>query len=326
MEWAERIETMTAGYRDSCILIAALKAGVFEALGDGRQTPAEVAADRNLDTRAVDVVMCALAATGILLKEDGDRFTIDSGARPFLLAGGPETMVSIIGHNRSMLRSWVQLEEVMRTGTHAPRQERTPDEMEDFIRGMENVSRRSSEEVASKIDFSGARRLLDLGGGPGTAALTFAKANPELKCVVFDLEGPEGIATEQIRRADLTDRVTTQAGDFLTDEIGQDFDIVYISNIIHMLSPDQTLALLEKAARALVSGGRVLIKDFFLEDSRIEPPWTAQFSVNMLVNTEGGKSYTFTEMKELLARAGFGDLETVEIARNSMVIVGRREF
>jgi ubiquinone/menaquinone biosynthesis C-methylase UbiE len=326
MEWAERIETMTAGYRDSCILIAALKAGIFEALGDGRRTPAEVAADRNLDIRAVDVVMCALAAAEILRKEDGDRFTIDPGARPFLLAGGPETMVSIIGHNRSMLRSWVRLEEVMRTGAPASRQERTPEEMEDFIRGMENVSRRSSEEVASKIDFSDARRLLDLGGGPGTAALTFAKANPELKCVVFDLEGPEGIAAEQIRRADLADRVTTQAGDFLTDEIGQDFDIVYISNIIHMLSPDQTLALLEKAARALVSGGRVLIKDFFLEDSRVEPPWTAQFSVNMLVNTEGGKSYTFTEMKDLLARSGFDGLETVEIARNSRVIVGRREF
>ena len=326
MEWAERIETMTAGYRNSCILIAALKAGIFEALGDGRRTPAEVAADRNLDTRAVDVVMCALAAAEIMIKEDGDLFTIDPGARPFLLAGGPETMVSIIGHNRSMLGSWVQLEEVMRTGNPAPRQERTPEEMEDFIRGMENVSRRSSEEVASKIDFSDARRLLDLGGGPGTAALTFARANPALKCVVFDLEGPEGIAAEQIRRADLTERVTTQAGDFLTDDIGKGFDIVYISNIIHMLSPDQTLALLEKSAGALVAGGRVMVKDFFLEDSRVEPPWTAQFSVNMLVNTEGGKSYTFTEMKDLLAKAGFDDLETVEIARNSRVIVGRREF
>ena len=326
MEWAERIEAMTAGYRDSCILIAALKAGIFEALGDGRRTPAEVAAELELDIRAVDVVMCALAAAEILLKEDGDRFTIDPGARPFLLADGLETMVSIIGHNRSMLRSWVQLDEVMRTGAPAPRPERTAEEMEDFIRGMENVSRRSSEEVAAKIDFSGARRLLDLGGGPGTASLTFARANPGLECVVFDLEGPVGIAAEKIRRADLTNRVTTRAGDFLTEDIGGDFDMVYISNIIHMLTPDRTLELLEKAGKALVSGGRVLVKDFFLEDSRIAPPWTAQFSVNMLVNTEGGKSYTFTEMKDLLARAGFGGLETVEIARHSVVIVGRREF
>jgi len=111
----------------------------------------------------------------------------------------------------------------------------------------------------------------------------------------------------------------------ITDDIGQDFDVVYISNIIHMLSPAKTLALLEKAKAALVAGGRVLVKDFFLADSRVEPAWTAQFSVNMLVNTEGGKSYTFTEIKDLLARAGFGSLETVEIASNSMVIVGRRE-
>jgi cyclopropane fatty-acyl-phospholipid synthase-like methyltransferase len=325
MEWAERIETMTAGYRDSCILIAALKAGIFEALGDGRRTPAEVAADRNLDTRAVDVVMCALAATGILLKEDGDRFTIDPGARPFLLAGGPETMVSIIGHNRSMLRSWVQLEEVMWTGAPAPRQERSAEEMEDFIRGMENVSRRSSEEVASKIDFSGARRLLDLGGGPGTAALTFARANPELKCVVFDLEGPEGIAAEQIRRADLTDRVTTQAGDFLTDEIGQDFDIVYISNIIHMLSPDQTLELLIKATGALAPGGRVLVKDFFLEDSRTGPPFAAQFSVNMLVVTRGGRSYTRGEMDRMFSEAGLVVAKTWLVATHSLVLEARRE-
>ncbi|MCK9996905.1 MAG: methyltransferase [Candidatus Krumholzibacteria bacterium] len=324
MEWAERIETMTAGYRDSCILIAALKVGIFEALGEDKRTSKELAAALDLDTHAVDVVMCALAAVEILRKED-DRFTIDPGARPYLLPGGPETMVSIIGHNRSMLRSWVQLEDVMRTGTPATRQERSTDEMEDFIRGMENVSRRSSEEVASKIDFSDARRLLDLGGGPGTAAITFARANPELKCVVFDLEGPVGIAAEQIKKAAFTDRVTTRAGDFLTDDIGRDFDVVYISNIIHMLSPTKTLALLEKASGALVAGGRVLVKDFFLADSRIEPPWTAQFSVNMLVNTEGGKSYTFTEMKDLMARAGFGGLKTVGIARNSMVIVGRRE-
>jgi len=324
MEWAERIETMTSGYRDSCILIAALKVGIFEALGEDKRTSEEVATALGLDPRAVDVVMCALAAAEVLQKKD-DRFTIDPGAKPYLLPDGPETMASIIGHNRSILRSWVQLDEVMRTGTPAPRQERTPDEMEDFIRGMENVSRRSSEEVVLKIDFSGARRLLDLGGGPGTAALTFARANPSLKCVVFDLEGPQGIAKKQIKKANLEGRVTTQPGDFLTDDIGRDFDVVYISNIIHMLSPEQTLALLEKAKAALVTGGRVLVKDFFLEDSRVAPPWTAQFSVNMLVNTEGGKSYTFTEMKDLLARAGFGGLETVEIARNSMVIVGRRE-
>ena len=114
-------------------------------------------------------------------------------------------------------------------------------------------------------------------------------------------------------------------GDFHTDDYGQDFDVVYISNIIHMLSPDQTRQLLTKAGQALVSGGRVLVKDFFLDDTRTAPAWTAQFSVNMLVSTKGGKSYTLTEMSALLEQTGFGGLETVPIPRNSLLISAKRE-
>ncbi len=324
MEWSERIDTMAAGYRNSCILIAALKSGIFETLGGDSRTPAEVAAEMGLDERAVDVVMCALAAAEILVK-DGEQFSIDPGARPYLIKGSPETMVSILGHNRTLLKNWVKLEDVLRTGEPAPRSERTPEELEDFICGMENVSRRSSEEVASRVDLTTAHRLLDLGGGPGTAALTFARTNQQLKCVVFDLAGPVKIAQDQIRAAGLENRVTTRVGDFHSDDYGQGFDVVYISNIIHMLSPDQTLEILTRAGQALVSGGRVLVKDFFLDDSRTTPAWTAQFSVNMLVSTQGGKSYTLTEMNALLGQAGFGGLETVPIPRNSLLISAKRE-
>jgi len=324
MDWAERIDTMTAGYRNACILIAALKTGIFEALSDQARTTAEVAAAAGLDPRATDVVMCALAAAEILKEKDG-TFTIDPGARPYLLADSPETMASIIGHNRSLLPKWVQLDTVLRTGEPLPRGERTAEEMEDFICGMENISRRSSLEVAATVDLSRARRLLDLGGGPGTASITFAKANPALHCVVFDLEGPIGIAARQIRQADLENRVTTHAGDFLTDELPGDFDTIYVSNIIHMLGPVQTGDLLRKSAGALETGGRILVKDFFLDESRTQPAWAAQFSVNMLVGTQGGKSYTLTEMTDLLAGAGFGQVETIPIARNSLVISAKRE-
>ena len=88
MNWAEHIDTMTAGYRNACILIAALKTGVFEALGEGSKTSAEIAASCGLDPRATDVTMCALVAAEILLKE-GERFSLDSGARPYLLKDSP---------------------------------------------------------------------------------------------------------------------------------------------------------------------------------------------------------------------------------------------
>lgn len=320
MDWVRRINEMAWGYKDAAILLNALRAGIFEALGDGWKTAAEVAAEQDLDARACDVVLCALAAAQVVRK-DGERFCTEPECRPLLLADSPDTLKSILGHNLFMMRQWAHLDEVLRTGEPVRRQERDEEQMRDFICGMENVSRASSREVAARIDLGGARRLLDLGGGPATASIVLARANPGLSCVVFDLEGPVGIAREQVARAGLADRITTVAGDFHTDPLPGGFDVVYISNIIHMMDPAHTLALLARARGALLPQGRLLLKDSFLEDSRIEPAGTAQFSVNMLVNTRGGKSYTLREALELVRAAGFGPGEVVEVAVRSQVIV-----
>ncbi len=107
MQWRDRLDTMVSGYRDAMILVAALKTGIFENLGAEARRPQTVAADLQLDARAVDVVMHALAAAGVLLKE-GEAFRIDPGARPLLLADSPETMVSILGHNVGLMHNWLQ--------------------------------------------------------------------------------------------------------------------------------------------------------------------------------------------------------------------------
>jgi len=256
---------------------------------------------------------------GILHKE-GQAFALDPGAAPLLLTDSPRTQASIIGHNLTTMRAWAQLDTVLATGEPAPRPERGEQELRDFILGMENVSRRSSEDVADRLDLGGVRRLLDLGGGPATASLVFARRWPDLHCVVFDLPGPVAIAEEQIAAAGLGDRVTTRAGDFHTDDPGTGYDAVYVSNIIHMMDEDETLALLRTCARALVPGGRLLLKDFFLDDDRVNPPAAAVFSVNMLANTARGKSYTRREAEALMRQAGFAPPQAVAVARHSTVL------
>jgi ubiquinone/menaquinone biosynthesis C-methylase UbiE len=320
MDWTRQLNEMAWGFKNSAILLNSLRAGIFETLGEDWLTPAEVAAGCHLDPRATDIVMHALAAMKVLL-QDGERFATEPGMRPLLLADSPTSLKSIMGHNLFMMRGWAFLDEVLKTGEPIRHTESDEGQMRDFICGMENISRTSSQEVAQKIDFSQAKRLLDLGGGPGTAAITFAQANPELECVIFDLEGPVAIGREQVENAGLSHRISTVTGDFHTDDIGSGFDVVYLSNIIHMMDSVRTLALLKKACGALAPGGRLLLKDFFLEESRSEPFNPAQFSVNMLVNTKGGKTYTRSEVFELLGQAGFGNFELIDVAKNSQVII-----
>ncbi len=324
MDGKNRVETMVSGYRDAMILVAALKTGIFDALGAGARTPGQLAAGLALDERAVDILVHALAASGILIK-NGEAFGLDPAVAPYLLADSPDTMASLLGHNVRMMHSWLQLPETLRTGEAAPRAKTTPEQLRDFICGMENVSRQSSQEVAEKVDLSGATKLLDLGGGPATAAITFCRAHGNLKAVVFDLEGPVGIGAEQIAAAGLQDRISTQAGDFHTDDYGAGFDVVYISNVIHMLSEVETQGIFRRSWACLKPGGQILVKDFYLEDNRLEPAFAAQFSVNMLAMTAGGKSYTLTETLDLLRNTGFGGLSTIAVAKGSQVVCGYRE-
>ncbi len=321
MDWSVRMNEMVWGYKNAAIVLNALRTGIFEALGAQWRTADEIAAELELNTRATEVVLLALVAAEVLLV-DGDRFLLEPGARPILLQESAASQYHIYGHNLHMMRGWAHLEDVLRTGEPLPRKGRSEQQLRDFILGMENVSRISSREAADKLDLSSGGRLLDLGGGPGTAALTFAAANPDLHCVVFDKPGPVEIAREQIAVAGLADRVTVMAGDFMTDDYGTGFDVVYIANIIHMLGPVQTLKLFAKSRAALAPGGRVMVKDFYLADCRTKPASVAQFSVNMLVHTAAGKTYQRTEALALLAEAGFGNFSTVEIGTMSSILIG----
>jgi len=66
--------------------------------------------------------------------------------------------------------------------------------------------------------------------------------------------------------------------------------------------------LFQKVFRALIPGGRIVIRDHVMEPDRTEPKDGAIFAVNMLVNTEGGSTYTYDEIRSWLEEAGFANV------------------
>lgn len=326
IEAKTRLNEIAQGYQGAVVLLTACDLGVFAALGREAKRADELAAELELDARGLELTLLALAALEVVTI-DGDRFRVADEMAPMLLPDSPETQASILNHNFGCLKSWAGLDEVLRTGSPPPRSqggERGEKSLRNFICGMANVSRSSTEELVGKFDFSHYRKMLDVGGGPATSSIVLAQRNPELSCVVMDLAGPIEIAREEIEKAGVGDRVTPRVGDLFTDDFGEGFDLVYISNIIHMLSPDDVEMLYGKAAAALEPGGSVAVKDFFLDDSRTRPRYAALFSINMLVNTQSGRSYTLSESKASLERAGFGDFETIDVATASRFLVGRK--
>ncbi|MFP4380220.1 MAG: methyltransferase [Candidatus Sumerlaeia bacterium] len=324
MDAKEKLTEITRGYQPAVVLLSACQSGLFETFREGAKSAEDAASELGLDFRATEMVLLALAAEGVMIQNTDHRFSIATEYAPFLLEGEPDSQIHIFRHNWAIMQSWCRLVETMRTGKPIPKpdEKQAPDMLRNFICGMADIARHSSREVAEKVNLSNYRKMLDVGGGPASASIAFCQKYPQLHATNFDLPAPTEIAREEVEKAGMTDRISLQAGNFLEDDLGSGYDLVYLSNIIHSLDEDETELVIGKCAKALDKGGTLIVKDFFLDDDRTSPTFAAYFSINMLVNTEGGKSYTEKETREIMSRAGFGQFKTLPVASASALLIG----
>lgn len=326
-----QLMNLARGFRPAKILMVATELGLFDHL-EAPLTLEEAASRVQAHPRALGILMNALAALGLIHKE-GERFQNGELVSRYLVQGKEDYRGAIIRHMHHTWGGWSELLATVRRG-HADLgqserwldrvPERQEEWMRDFIWGMHALARDLAPQVVPLLDFTGVRHLLDLGGGPGTYAITFVQAHPGLRATVFDLPGPITIAQENIRRHGLEDRIDTLAGNFLQDPIGTGYDFIWISQILHSHTEEQCRLIIQKSVAALNPGGQVAVQEFFLNDDGISPLEAALFSVHMLAVTPGGRSYTYREVADMLVQAGLQDPWQRPTSPQTGILVARK--
>jgi SAM-dependent methyltransferase len=271
------------------------------------------------------MLMNALVALNLLQKENGTFSNTPLAAR-FLAEGSPDNARAALLHIANIWHSWSTLTDCVRAGTCVERSEggtRTENSTQAFIAAMDRNAKERAPLVVRAVG-NGFRHMLDLGGGSGAYSIAFAKANPELKAEVLDLPGVLPLTNEYIRKAGLEGQVITRSGDMRTDRFGQGYDLVLLSAIAHMFSPEQNRDLLQRAYQALVPKGKLVVQDFILEADKTAPKSAALFSLNMLVNTPSGASYSKPEYAAWLQEVGFTDVEHIRLPGPSGLMIGRK--
>ena len=175
--------------------------------------------------------------------------------------------------------------------------------------------------LAKRLELGDAKTLLDLGGGAGTNAIAFCAAYPQLRAVVFDLPQTLKVTERTVKEAGLEVRIMLQAGDFNADPLGGPYDVVLMSDILHYQGPEANAALVKKCFAHLKTGGCLIIKDRFLDDSGTAPAWVTAFAVHILVNTEKGRCYKVAEAANWMEAAGFQSVTELE---QTAVVEGRK--
>jgi hypothetical protein len=329
----EQLLNMGRAFQAAKMLAVAVNLAVFDFLEEPRSA-VEAAAWLKADDRATGIFLNGLVALGLLVK-GVDYFHNSPIASRFLVRGKDDYRGAILKHmEHTWERGWEDLQHTVLTGR--PREEepekwldaqaeRDEAEVRAFICGMDAIARDLAPMVAAKLDLKGVRRLLDLGGGPATYALAFARANPQLQATVFDLPRPVQIAQEQIAKSGLTGRVDTLAGNFLQDGIGRGYDFIWVSQILHSHNEEQCRLIIGKCVPALNPGGSLAIQDFFLNEDGASPPGAAMFGVHMLAVTPRGRAYTHGEVAEWMAEAGLTNPEhLVYHGGDATILVARK--
>ncbi|MCX5893868.1 MAG: methyltransferase [Deltaproteobacteria bacterium] len=328
----EQLMALGRGFQAAKMLTVAVELAIFDFLEEPHSA-VEAAAWLKADDRAVGIFLNGLAALGLLTK-GVDYFHNSKLASRFLVQGREDYRGAIIKHmGHTWERGWNDLKDTILVGYPQgvepetwvdTRSKRDEESMRAFIQGMDALARDLAPQVAPKLNLTGVRHLLDLGGGPATYAITFAKANPDLKATVFDLPGPIEIARANIAKNGLEARLNTLTGNFLQDDIGSGYDYIWVSHILHSHNEDQCRLIIKKAVAALISGGRLAIQDFYLNPDGYTPPGAAMFGVHMLAVTPRGRAYTYGEVAQWMQEEGLSAPEQIQTSPEAGVLVGRK--
>lgn len=324
---SEDLLSVSNGYWAACALHAAVKLDLFTPLSACPHTVADLAGLTDCDNRGLSTLLKALAAMGLAERAE-EGWSTSPFATEYLSRTSPRYLGHILLHHHFLMPSWAHLDEAVREGVPMRERYAHGDEavrIESFELGMFDLAMRNGPRIAQSIDLSGRVRLLDLGGGPGTYAIHFCMHNPGLSAVVFDLPSTRPFAEQTIARFGLSDRISFVAGDYLSDAIPDRYDAAWLSHILHAEGPGGCSVILAKAASALAPGGLLLVQEFILDDTGTAPLYPALFSLNMLLGTREGRSYSEGDLGEMLEAAGLRDIQRLplDLPNGAGVMAGR---
>ncbi len=318
----ELLKTISA-YQKSRIILSAFELDIFTALDSDAKSSETVASILDTNHRATDRLLNALSTMQLVIKKQG-LFSNSRFASDYLVKGKPGYLINLM-HTSHGWDNWHKLTDAVRTGksqTVQPFDHRDDKWFIAFIDSMHKRGISQAKEIAQLIDLQNINTVLDIGGGSGVFSIGFVEAKNDIHATVFDLPQVTKLTKKYIAQAGLTHAIDTKAGDYMQADFGSGYDLILLSAIIHINSYSENQDLISRCAKALNSGGMLIIQDYIMSEDRLCPEKGAIFSLHMLVSTEKGDTYTFNEVAEWMQASGIQNITMENTSFKNRLVIG----
>lgn len=291
------------------VMMAALELRVFEHL-DEPQDLEELAEATGCAERGLRNLLDALVPLGYVEERDGTYRLTPVAARTLPL-GELSTMAPFFRAQGEMLLDAARgVRDAPEDGIFGWERVRSGDVGRAYQAAMRWLASQTVDEVVKKVKLSPPpRRMLDVGGSHGLYTVAFCRKYPEMEGTVLDWEiGLESARKTLEREPDVADRIDLVERDFERQELPSGYDLAFLGNIVHGVSPEGNRELFGKLAAATTDRGAVALVDQLagVSGSRFSRSMAALLGFNLFLFS-GGRSYEYARLQEWLAHAGFPD-------------------
>jgi len=327
-EAQQQLGRLLAGKQITYSLSGVARLGVADHMSATPRPVEEIAAAVGAHAPSLYRVMRMLASLGVFEESPGKQFALTPMGE-FLKSDVPGSMryTATMFGDQWTTRAYENFDHSLRTGedgiTKAYGKQvfdvlaERPEELKTFQAAMTSSSDLTGRAVVSAYDFSGIKRLADVGGGHGGLLASILRQSPDMQGVLFDRpEIVSDVPSDQF--AGCEDRISFESGSFF-ERVPTGCDAYIMKHIIHDWSDEHCRTILKLMREALPVDGRVLICEMVVPDGPELSP-AKMLDIEMLVVTVGGKERTKDEFAELLASCGFRLSRIVPTARPIRVI------
>ena len=317
----------------SRLLAAALELDVFAVLGDRSLTATQLRDQLGLHPRGAREFLDALAALGLLLRTDDDRYRNSPAAARHLVPGA-DTFVG------GFLRMTTELADgdrntllgLLRTGNARGQSSagkvpftqifHDPERLRLFLTAMDGFSTAVAGALVPMFDWTRYRTFSDIGGARGNLAAHLATAFPDLTGTVLDKPGMRSFFDELAAGRGLRDRLAFVGGDFFVDPLPS-ADVLVLGGVLHDWPVDQRRHLLRRAYEAVHDGGAVIVYDTMLDDGRAQAN-NLILSLIMMLQSAEATGFTPAECRSWLTEAGFTVERISPLPASNTALIARK--
>lgn len=317
------------GFAPALIIEAALSNGFFDALARAPMNAAELANVTGASQRGVTAVMDALVGFALAARDREGRYVLTPESDAFLVSSRPGSLAPFFQHiSHDLIPAWTSITECTRTGAPARpvnTQEGGAEFFRDFVEALFALGYRAALALAQSLALpqNEPLKILDLAAGSGVWSIAFAQTYPQARITAVDWDAVLPVTQKVAARHGVSDRYEYRAGDILSVDFGSGYDVATLGQILHSEGDRRSQELLRKVYQALKPGGHIVVAEFLIDEDRNGPPQALTFSVNMLVNTDEGRAYTFREIDAWLRAAGFEPAKLLDVPAPSVLVAAK---